>query len=122
MVDVGLFEIAHYGLSVGAVTAKVLSATTATAVSYVLTRVWAFAHREHRLSVASAGVFVAINVVGIGIGVGSVAFVRYGLHQDGAVVLTVFGNGLGIALGLCWRFWSLRRWVFRDRSPAAEAA
>lgn len=121
-VDVGLFDTAHFRWHIGAVTSKVVSASVATIGSYLLTRLWAFAHRDHRLTPTSAGTFVAINAVGIGLAVAVIAFVRYGLGQDGFLTLTVAGNGIGIGLGLAWRFWALRRWVFLGTADAGPSA
>ncbi len=122
LVDVALFDFLHFGVHIGAVTSKLLSTAAATVLSYFLTRMWAFAHRRHALSLANAAGFVAINAIGIGLAVGSIGFVRYILGMDGFISLTVVGNGLAIALGMTWRYWSLRRWIFLHHEPYTEAA
>lgn len=117
-VDLELFNTLHYGARLNPVVAKAISAAIATGGAYVMTRVWAFAHREHRVSVATVVVFTLINVVGFVLGVAAIAIVRYGLQRDDFVSLVIVANGSGIVAGMGWRYWSLRRWVFR----AADAS
>ena len=70
--------------------------------------------------------FLAINVVTLLLGLGVVAAVRYGLDQEGALVLQI-ANIASIVLGTLIRYLSYRRWVFpahdaEDRALARAAA
>lgn len=114
LVDFAVFTGLHYGIALSSLGAKVVSATCATVFSYLMTRCWAFSHRQHEPTAATVVLFALINVVGIGLSVGAVGLVRYGLERRDFLALTVVANTLGILAGMLWRYWSLRRWVFRS--------
>jgi putative flippase GtrA len=126
LIDVGLFQLlyAHDGL--GAVTSKFLATTVSMTAAYVGHRYWSFSHRSRPGLRQEYVRFLAINVVTLLMGLGIVAAVRYGLDQEGALVLQI-ANVASIVLGTLIRYLSYRRWVFpahddEDRALARAAA
>jgi putative flippase GtrA len=63
--------------------------------------------------------FALINAVTLLLGLAVVAFVRYPLDQEHALVLQA-ANVASIALGTGIRFLSYRRWVFPAAGSAGE--
>lgn len=113
LMDLAVFTGLHYGVGMASVASKLVSATCATVFSYLMTRWWAFSHRQHDPKAGTVVLFALINVIGISLSVGAVGLVRYGLERRDFLALTIVANALGIVAGMLWRYWSLRRWVFR---------
>jgi putative flippase GtrA len=118
VVDVGLFQLFYAQLHTGAVTAKVLATLTSMTVAYVGHRTWSFAHRPRTAVREQYLRFAAINGAAMLLGVLVVAFVRYPLGQESALVLQVANLG-SIALGTVLRYLGYRWWVFAA-APEAE--
>jgi len=125
VVDVGLFNLLrHTVLDDKPSTAKVVSATVATAVAWLGNRAWTFRHRRNRPVHHEAALFVLTNGVALLIGVGVIAFSHYGLDLTSLTADNV-ANLVGIGLGTLFRFWAYRRFVFSheplvDTSPLSE--
>ncbi|TQS40315.1 GtrA family protein [Cryptosporangium phraense] len=113
VVDLGVFNLLHFGVGIGPLTSKTLAVGVATLASYAGNHVWTFspgrAARHHR----DLPVFAALNGAGLLIALAVLALVRYGAGVTSPLALNVVGNGGGIALATVFRFWSYRRWVFR---------
>ena len=126
LVDVGLFNLLHYGLSgvqvlgvalvVGPLTAKVLSTVVAGVVAFVGNRQWSFAGARGSVR-QQALLFVAVNAAALLLALAPLAFARYALGLTGFVALNLAGNVVGLAMATVFRFWGYRRWVF----PAVPA-
>ncbi len=116
LIDVGLFQLLYAYVGAGAVTSKFLATAVSMTAAYVGHRYWSFAHRSRPGLRQEYVRFAAINVATLLLGLGIVAFVRYGLDQDSALVLQIANVG-SIVLGTLVRYLSYRRWVF----PAHEA-
>lgn len=123
VLDLGLFNLLHFGLGLGPLTSKAMSTVVATAVSYVGNRLWSFANR-----VSAAGaqrrdltVYAAINVVGLVITLVPVGVTHYLLGLTGQVALNVAAI-IGTAFATVFRFLAYRRWVFVGNPDAAERA
>jgi putative flippase GtrA len=126
LIDVGLFQLLYAHVGLGAVTSKFLATTVSMTAAYVGHRYWSFSHRSRPGLRQEYVRFLAINVVTLLMGLGIVAAVRYGLDQEGALVLQI-ANVASIVLGTLIRYLSYRRWVFpahddEDRSLARAAA
>ena len=126
LLDVGLFQLFYAHVGLGAVTSKFLATTVSMTAAYVGHRYWSFSHRARPGLRQEYLRFLAINVVTLLMGLGIVAAVRYGLDQEGALVLQV-ANVASIVLGTLIRYLSYRRWVFpahdaEDRALAKAAA
>jgi putative flippase GtrA len=119
LIDVGLFQLLYAQVGAGAVTSKFLATAVSMTVAYVGHRYWSFSHRARPGLRQEYVRFLAINVVTLLVGLGVVAFVRYGLDQDGALVLQLANVG-SIVLGTLIRYLSYRRWVFPAHPTAPD--
>ena len=124
LVDVGLFNLLHYGLSgrevlgatlvIGPLTAKVLSTVVAGFVAFVGNRQWSFAGASGTVR-RQALLFLAVNVAALLLALAPLALARYALGLTGFVALNLAGNVVGLAMATAFRFWGYRRWVFPER-------
>ena len=87
-------------------------------VAYLGHRYWSFSHRAHTGLPREYLLFAVVNGVTLVLGLAIVAFVRYPLGQESALVLQV-ANVASIGLGTVIRYLSYRRWVFPARRPDA---
>jgi putative flippase GtrA len=115
--DVALFQYLYAHVGVGAVVAKLLSTLTSMTVAYVGHRYWSFSHRARTGVRREYVLFALINGLTLLLGLAIVAFVRYPLHQESALVLQA-ANVTSIVLGTVVRYLSYRRWVFPAHAPA----
>jgi putative flippase GtrA len=122
VLDIGLFQLLYAHIGLGAVTSKLLSTLVSMTVAYVAHRQWSFSHRARTSLRREYLVFALVNGATLLLSLGVVAFVRYPLGQDGALVLQLANIG-SIAAGTMIRFLSYRQWVFVAHDhPAAIAA
>lgn len=104
-------------------TAKVLAVLVATIVSYVLNREWSFRTRGGRERHHEAALFFLVSGVGVVMYSAPLAVSRYLLHLSVPEVslLTqevadfVSGQVVGVLLGMAFRWWAFRRFVFPDQ-------
>jgi putative flippase GtrA len=104
------------------ITAKVIAVLVATIVSYVLNREWSFRHRGGRERHHEAALFFLISGVGVAVYTAPLAVSRYvlDLKVPAVTLLTqnvadfVAGQILGVLLGMAFRWWAFRRFVFPD--------
>jgi putative flippase GtrA len=137
VVDVGLFSLlSHSVLAQKVVTAKAISVIVATILSYVLNREWSFNSRGGRERHHEAVLFFVVNGIALGLNLVPLAISQYviGINPANYSSLTVSvanfisANIIGTALGMAFRFWAYRKWVFPEElTPhpeilAAEAA
>ncbi|MGY1621901.1 GtrA family protein [Geodermatophilus sp. SYSU D00965] len=111
VLDVGLFQLLYATLGVDAVGAKLVSTVVSMTVAYFGHRHWSFSHRARTGLRREYLLFALINGATLLQGLAIVAFVRYVLDQESALVLQVANVG-SIALGTVVRFLCYRRWVF----------
>jgi putative flippase GtrA len=117
-------------------TAKVISTTVATVVSYVLSRQWSFRTRGGRANHHEAMLFFLISAIGVGVTVLPLGVSRYVLHLNTPNVSRfaqeiadfVSAQIIGTLVAMVFRFWAFRRFVFphadarpRNRDQASEA-
>jgi putative flippase GtrA len=122
IIDIGLFQLFYDVVELGAVVAKLLASCVSITVAYIGHRYWSFSHRARTGVRREYLIFTVINVVTLGLGLAVVAFVRYPLGQESALILQLANIG-SIAAGTVIRFLAYRRWVFPAHdSPAALAA
>jgi putative flippase GtrA len=106
------------------VTAKVIAVVLATVVSYVLNREWSFRTRGGRERHHEATLFFLISGIGVAVYTAPLAVSRYVLDLKVPAVglLTqevadfVSGQILGVLLGMAFRWWAFRRFVFPDEN------
>jgi len=136
----GVVGAANYVLDVGVnnalllgpldhkpITAKAISTALAATSSYFMNRHWTWKHKARTGLGREYGLFIVLSAVGLGITLGCLGFSEYVLHLHSLLARNVSGNVVGVALGMLWRFWSFKRWVFLEPEPersidAADAA
>lgn len=120
-VDVGTFNLLLH-LDGGPLTSKTVAVAVATTWSYAASRCWAYRHRgAARERIGSHGeyaLFIVINAIGLGIGLACLGLAYYLLGLRSVLAQNVATNGVGLALGMAFRFWAYRTFVF----PAAEGS
>ena len=76
-------------------------------------RHWTWEHRERSGAHREVTLFFALNGVGMLIAVGCLAFRHYVLDLRSPLADNVSANVVGLGLGMLFRFWSYRTFVFR---------
>lgn len=107
------------------VTAKVIAVVVATAASYLLNRAWSFRTRGGRERHHEAGLYLLISGIGVGAYSAPLFVSRYvldlrepAISQVGEQLADfVSGQIVGVLLGMAFRWWAFRRFVF----PHADA-
>lgn len=133
VVDTALFTLlAHTILSDKVLTSKVISMLVSTVLSYILNREWSFDGRGGRQMPHEALLFFLFNGIGLAINLVPLATSHYllGINTDhGYSAVTVAAadwisaNVIGTILGMLFRYWSYRRYVFPEElSPTAPTA
>ena len=128
LLDLGLFNLfLHTILSNRTITAGILSSTVATVSSYFMNRHWTWRDRSRTGLRRELPLFAVLSAVGIGISTACLAFSTYALGLDSTLAKNVSKNGFGLVLGMVWRFWSFKKWVFlappsgREPTPLEDA-
>jgi putative flippase GtrA len=105
------------------ITAKVIAVLVATIVSYVLNREWSFRTRGGRERHHEAALFFMVSGVGVAVYTAPLAISRYvfDLAVPNVSLVTqeiadfVSGQVLGVFVGMAFRWWGFRRFVFPDQ-------
>lgn len=117
VVDLAVFNLMLHGpvdvLAHKPITVRVIAAAVATLVSWVGNRYWTFAARRTRRRVRELLEYAAVNVGGVAISSGCLAFSRYVLGLDSALADNVAANGIGLVLSMAFRYVMYRVVVFR---------
>ena len=120
VVDLGLFNLLRFGpgdlMESKPLTAKVVSVAVATLVAWVGNRYWTFAERRTSSRGRELAGFVVVNIGGLVIGVGCLAFSHYVLGLHTALADNISANVIGLALGTAFRYVAYRRLVFTGGS------
>jgi putative flippase GtrA len=131
IIDTVLFTVlSHTVLSNKVITAKAISILISTIFSYVANREWSFNHRGGRERAHEAMLFFLVNGLALGINLIPLAVSRYVLgfttehHTQLTVSIADFlaANVVGTLVGMAFRYWAYRRFVFPDELEAIEAA
>jgi putative flippase GtrA len=127
VVDVTLFNVLRYAGNPGVLehkplTAKAISVAVATIVTYLGNRHWTWSHRERSGVRREMTLFFLLNGVGLLISVGCLAVSHYVLDLRSPLADNVSANVVGLALAMCFRFWSYRTFVFKASVSDAEPA
>ena len=132
VVDVAVFNLLRFGpgelLGEKPLTAKVVSVTVATLVSWLGNRYWTFAGRGRYTRTRELIGFAAVNGVGMAIAVAALAFSHYVLGLTSPLADNIAANVVGLGLGTLFRYWGYRRLVFAGTrgtaapTPAAPTA
>ncbi|MBA8826914.1 putative flippase GtrA [Saccharopolyspora lacisalsi] len=104
------------------VTAKVIAVLVATIVSYVLNREWSFRARGGRERHHEAALYFLVSGIAVALYAAPLWFSRYALHLQmphtsrlvEEIADFTSGQVIGLLLGMAFRWWAFRRWVFPD--------
>jgi putative flippase GtrA len=118
IVDVGVFNLLRYSGGEGPLhekplTAKVISVTVATLVTYFGNRHWTWRDRGRRSVRREYALFFGLNAIGLGISVGCLFLSHYVLDLTSPLADNISANVIGLGLGTWFRFWSYRKYVFQ---------
>ncbi|MCW4385087.1 GtrA family protein [Salinibacterium sp. SYSU T00001] len=127
VIDVALFNLLRLTvlapdvLHEGPVIAKLVSTSVAIVANWLGNRYWTF-HREKRAHPVGEGLrFAAVSIAAMGIPLGCLWVSHYVLGFTSLLADNVSSNVVGLALGMVFRFWLYRTWVFaEDRGLSSE--
>ena len=132
VIDVTVFNALRFAGDPGLLehkplTAKGLSVAVATVFTYLGNRHWTWAHRERSGARREMSLFFLFNGVGMAIAVSCLAVSHYVLDLTSPLADNISANVVGLFLGMLFRFWSYRTFVFRhatdtSRAPVSSAA
>jgi len=111
IIDLGGAAYLHGALGIGPLSAKALSITVATLVTYLGSRFWTFRHRVNQALLREGSLFVLLNVVGLVIAEMVIALTTYGFGFKSALAYNA-ASVLGTGLGTIFRYFAYKRWVF----------
>lgn len=116
VVDTGLFNLLRFGpgdlLADKPLTAKVLSVAVATIVAWLGNRYWTFSDRKTQTQLREFIGFVVVNIGGMGIALGCLWFSHYVLDLRSPLADNISANGVGLVLGMVFRYLAYRTFVF----------
>lgn len=118
IVDVGIFNLLRFAGDPGVLehkplTAKGISVAIATVVTYLGNRHWTWRNRTRSGTRREATLFFLLNGMGMLIAVGCLAFSHYVLDLRSPLADNISANVVGLVLGMVFRFWSYRTFVFK---------
>jgi putative flippase GtrA len=119
IIDLGGAAVLHGRYHEEPLTAKAISITVATVVTYIGSRFWTFRHRENQALHRETVLFFALNVVGLIIAELVIATATYVLGFKDPIAYNL-ASVTGTGLGTIFRFFAYRKWVFL--APAAPPA
>ncbi|TFD69386.1 GtrA family protein [Cryobacterium ruanii] len=109
----------------GPIYAKVISTVLAILVNWLGNRYWTFSKNRQDHTAREGLEFLAVSLVGMGIGIGCLWFSHYVLGYTSVLADNIAGNVVGLLLGAVFRFTLYRYWVFapsRSGAPAGAGA
>jgi putative flippase GtrA len=125
VIDLGGAAYLHSDAGIGPISAKAISITAATVITYLGSRFWTFRHRVNQALLREGTLFVALNVVGLVIAEIVIAITSYGLGLKSALAFNA-ASVIGTGLGTIFRYFSYKKWVFlaavSELTEATEAA
>lgn len=111
------------------VTAKVIAVLVATVVSYVLNREWSFKERGGRERHHEASLYFLFSGIGVALYAAPLWISRYVFDLQEPFTSRLVeeiadftaGQIIGLLVGMAFRWWAFRRWVFPDElNPKRE--
>jgi putative flippase GtrA len=124
VVDLGLFNLLRFGpggvLESRPLTAKVASVAAATLVAWVGNRYWTFSARKTASRGRELAGFALVNVGGLVIGVGCLAFSHYLLGLTSPLADNISANVVGLCIGTVFRYFAYRHLVFTGAAESED--
>ena len=123
VVDTGVFTLlSHTILNDRVITSKIISIMVSTILSYILNREWSFSarggrerHHEAMLFFTVNGLALLLNLIPLGLSHYALGF-NLANHSQFTVSVADFiaANIIGTIVGMVFRYWAYRRFVFPD--------
>jgi dolichol-phosphate mannosyltransferase len=114
LLDIGIFNALLLGLRHDAAGAKLVSTTAATVASYFMNRHWTWRDRGRSGVHRELPIFALLSAIALGLSEACLWFSHDLLGYTSALADNVSANGVGLALGMVWRFLSFKKWVFTE--------
>jgi putative flippase GtrA len=119
LVAVGTFNLLRFAGGEGPLydkplTAQIIATVLATLVTYGGNRSWTWRHRARSGYAREYAIFFILNAAALGIGVACLAISHYVLGFTSPLADNLAANVVGVGLGTIFRFWSYRKFVFRE--------
>jgi putative flippase GtrA len=113
IVDLGGAAYLHDSHHIGEMTAKAISISVATVVTYLGSRFWTFRHRVNQDQAIGreTSIFFLLNVVGLVIAEVVIAITSYGFGLKGHLAYDA-ASVIGTGLGTVFRYFAYKKWVF----------
>jgi len=121
IIDLGGADYLHVHMGIGPLAAKAISITAATVVTYLGSRFWTFRHRVNQALMREGVLFVALNVIGLGIAEVVIAITTYGLDLKSELAYNA-ASVVGTGLGTIFRYFAYKKWVFLAGAPGTAVA
>lgn len=103
------------------VKAKAIAVAVATVFAWVGNRYWTFRHRRTKTKTRELVMFILMNLIGLSIQSGCVAFSYYVLGLRSTEASFISGSIIGMGLAMCFRFVAYKYWVFTGEPSTAAA-
>jgi putative flippase GtrA len=97
---------------------SVVGTVAATIVAYLGNRFWTYKDRDSIGRSRELVLFFAVNGIGMLIETVPLAFSQYVMHFDGTLANNVAKYMFGMPLGMVFRLWTYRTWIFPKADPA----
>jgi putative flippase GtrA len=95
-------------------TARAISTTVAATSSYFMNRHWTWRDQDRTGLHRELPMFLLLSAVGLGLSLACLAVSHYWLGYTSKLADNISSYVFGVPLGMLWRFWSFKRWVFTD--------
>jgi putative flippase GtrA len=127
VVDVSVFNLLRFVgdsplLEHKPLTAKAVSVAVATIFTYLGNRHWTWRERVRSGARREVTLFFVLNGVGMLIAVACLATSHYLLGLTSPLADNISANAVGLVLGMLFRFWSYRTFVFRRAALAPDGS
>lgn len=120
--DISVFNLLRVAVvSEKPLTAKAISMSLAATSSYFMNRHWTWRDRARTGVRREYVLFMVLSAIGLGLTEACLAISHYVLGFHSVLADNIAANGVGLVVGMVWRFWSFRQWVFLPVEPVAEA-
>jgi putative flippase GtrA len=120
VVNMGVFNAFLFAVPGKQIVAKVVSTVVATCVAYVGNRYWTYKDRDKIDRGREMLFFFVINGVAMVIEVMFVFISKYGLGRDGTLAVNVASYVFGLPLGMLFRLYCYRTFVFPEGMAEEE--
>lgn len=124
VVDVAVFNLLRSTATLGAwdpSVARVLAVGAAMVVTYLGNSLLTWREESEGDRRREVGLFVLFNLVGLGISVLTLTFSHDVLGLTSRAADNISANGVGLALGTLFRYWSYKTFVFADAGNDATS-